>query len=101
MIRIERGDEVSPGVWSYCIPSLGLCGKSRQPLLDACRHIKSMGADTSAWQAAIYRKGRGQPDMVCPVDVGASYTVSDTDRGIRFVKWKPFDELVFQREAAE
>jgi len=100
MIRIERGKEVSPGVWAYCIPSLGICGRSRQPLLDACRSIKSTGVDTSARLAGIYRKGRAEPDMVCPVDVGASYTVSDTDRGTRFAKYKPFDKSVF-KEAAE
>jgi hypothetical protein len=42
MIRVERGDEISPGVFAYTVPSLGLSGRSRQPLLDACRQIKSL-----------------------------------------------------------
>jgi hypothetical protein len=33
MIRIDRGKEVAPGIWEYAILSLGLSGKSRQPLL--------------------------------------------------------------------
>ena len=31
MIRVERGAEISPGVFAYTVPSLGLSGRSRQP----------------------------------------------------------------------
>ena len=31
MIRVERGAEISPGVFSYTVPSLGLSGQSRLP----------------------------------------------------------------------
>jgi hypothetical protein len=40
MIEIIRGAEVEPGIFQYSVPSLALCGKSRQLLLDACRQIK-------------------------------------------------------------
>ena len=53
MIRVERGDEISPGVFAYNVPSLGLSGRSRQPLLDACRHIKSLLGPTGQLAAAI------------------------------------------------
>jgi hypothetical protein len=33
MIRVERGGEISPGVFAYTVPSLALSGRSRQPLL--------------------------------------------------------------------
>lgn len=46
MIRVERQSEVSPGVFafSFVFGSTKQAGKSRQPLLDACRLAKSMGA---------------------------------------------------------
>ena len=93
MIRIERGTEVSPGIWEYTVPSLHLCGKSRQPLLDACRQIKSMGGFTPKQQIGIYRKGRDEPDMFCPIEVGAAYTVAEPAKGgaPKFVKYQTFD----------
>ena len=94
MILIERGREVPkrPGVFEYRIPSLELSGRSRQPLLDACRQIKSILGDTGAEEAAIYREGRTEPDVKCPIAVGARSTVKELDRGrIGFVKWTPFE----------
>jgi hypothetical protein len=46
MIRIERGAEVSPGVFSYRVASLGIQGKSRQSLLDACPQVKRIPGPT-------------------------------------------------------
>jgi hypothetical protein len=89
MIRIERGAETSPGIWDYCVPSLRLCGRSRQPLLDACRQIKRVGGATDA-AAGVYREGMDAPDISCRVEVGAETTVSDTDRGVKFVPYRPF-----------
>ena len=57
MIKINRGAEASPGVWEYRLPSLGLSGASRQPLLDACRQIKSLGGFTGT-RAGCSGKGR-------------------------------------------
>ena len=62
MTRIERGAEVSPGIWEYSIPSLRLGGKSRQPLLDACRDIKRMGGPTGE-RAGLFREGSNIPDI--------------------------------------
>lgn len=93
MIRVERGAEVSPGIWEYTVASLRLCGKSRQPLLDACRQVKSMGDFAHVQQIGIYREGRDDPDMVCTVEAGAAYTVSELARGggPKFVKYQTFD----------
>ena len=89
-IRIELGKEVSPGIWEYAAPSLRLCGRSRQPLLDACRQIKSMGGDTAA-NAGLFREGKDNPDLFCGVEWGAGRTVSEPDKGtIRFEKYRPF-----------
>jgi hypothetical protein len=96
VIQIERSLcdlEGSPGIFEYRIPSLGIEGRSRQPLLDACRAINAQLGDCTGKIAAIYRKGRTEPDMRCPVEVGAAYTVEEPDRGrIRFRKYKPFDQ---------
>jgi hypothetical protein len=88
MIRIERGKEVSPGIWEYAVPSLGLCGRSRQPLLDACRQIKLILGAT-AERAGLLRKGSEQPDISCLVEAGAKLTVSEPAKGgIRFEKYR-------------
>lgn len=91
MIRIELGPESSPGLWEYSVPSLGLCGKSRQPLLDACRQIKRTSGDT-AELAGLFRKGRDGPDMDCRVSWGAAMTFSEPDNGVpHFVKYRAFE----------
>lgn len=90
MIRIIRGAEVSPGIWEYSIPSLSLCGRSRQPLLDACRQIKRAVGDT-AERAAVFRKGHDAPDISCPVSAGALVTVLEADKGrVTFGKFREF-----------
>lgn len=90
MIRIDRGLEVRPGVWAYCIPSLDLEGVSRQPLLDACRQICAILGDT--WETAvIFREGRSEPDMTCDVAKAAMLTVKDGGTNSpHFAKWSPF-----------
>ena len=59
MIRVERGAETSPGVFAYTVPSLGLSGRSRQPLLDACRQIKSLLGPTGQL-AGLFREGHSE-----------------------------------------
>jgi hypothetical protein len=90
MIRIERGIEVSPGIWEYTVPSLGIAGRSRQPLLDACRQIERAGGDP-AHDAGVFRERSTVADMSCPVGIGAKYTVSETSAARpRFVKFREF-----------
>jgi hypothetical protein len=94
LIRVERGKEVKPGVWEYSIPSLCLSGKSRQPLLDACRQIKRALGPTKAAgvRAGVYRPGHTEPDISCLVLDGAELTVSEPSRGnIKFVRFQEFD----------
>ena len=96
MIRIERGSEVSPGIWEYRIRSLRLCGKSRQPLLDGCRQIKRALGETTK-RAGVFRNGSDVPDISCSVEKGALVTVSETDKGgVRFSKYEAFDRSRLQ-----
>ena len=92
--KIIRGAEVKPGVFEWkgaspvCIQALS--GRSRQPLLDACREIKRTTGATKE-VAAIFREGREHADMFCPVETGAGLTVSEPDKGIpKFVKYAEF-----------
>ena len=97
MIRIDRGKEIKPGVWEYRIPELGLSGRSPSPLLDACRAIQAIPGDPCHRQAGIWREGQDQPDMLCPVYVGAKYRVAeDVKSGPRFRIYQPFDSSIFQ-----
>lgn len=99
MIRIELGKEVSQGIWEYTVPFLGIAGRSRQPLLDACRQIKSILGAT-AERAGMFRAGREQPDISCPVQAGAEVTVSERDKGgIRFEKYRADPRFAAQQTA--
>jgi hypothetical protein len=99
MIRVGRGDEIFPGVFAYTVSSLGLSGRSRQPLLDACRQIKSLLGPTGQL-AGLFREGHSEWDVRCRVDVGAELTVKEESAGgIRFAKHKPFTTTF--SEAAE
>jgi hypothetical protein len=99
MIRIELGREVGPGIFEYSIPSLALCGRSRQPLLDACRQIKRALDPTklAGRRAGVFRDGKAEPAISCLVLDGADLTVSEPSRGnIKFVKFQEFDSSVFR-----
>ena len=87
MIRVELGEEVNRhGRWRWICPRYALRGVSRQPLLDACREIQSMGGDT-ALLVGLFREARSTPDMKCSVGWGASHTVREDVT--RFAKWVP------------
>ena len=88
MIRVIRGAEVKPGIWAYSVARYGVEGRSRQPLLDACRQLKRMGVAMDE-RAGLFREGREQPDLTCRVGVGADLTVDEA--GPRFAKWRPRD----------
>jgi hypothetical protein len=101
VIRIERHEEVRPGVWRYTVPRFGLQGRSRQVLPDACRQIRAILGDASE-SAGVFRAGRTEADISCPVNKGALLTVEDGQRGTRFRKFREFDPSVLQLpEAAE
>jgi hypothetical protein len=79
-------------MWAFTVPSLRLCGRSRQPLLDACRQIKSILGDTGR-SAGLFREGREVADITCPVNVGAATTVKDGNwDSPRFAPYVPFPD---------
>jgi hypothetical protein len=103
MIRIELGREVGPGIFEYAIPSIQICGRSRQPLLDACRAIKRAGDPTeeAGEHAGVFRDGKAEPDISCLVLKGAELAVSEPNHGkIRFSKFREFDSSAFHANDA-
>jgi hypothetical protein len=93
VIRIERGAEVGPGIWEYFVCGYpNISGRSRQPLLDACRQLKSMGGLTDHI-AGLFRRGMEVADIFCVVRVGAELTVSEPSGTgkVRFVKYRAFE----------
>ena len=104
MIRIERGKEVAPGIFEYSIPSLALCGRSRQPLLDACRQIKRACDPTAlaGERAGVFRDGKAEPDISGMVLKGAELTVAEPSNGkINFTKFREFDSSAFRANEKE
>jgi len=100
MIRVEVGEERDGpgentgrrhGKWHWMCAQYGVEGFSRQPLLDACRQLKSLGADPSTL-VGLFRSGTVGPDLSCAVGVGAGLTVDETS--MRFVKFHPFDPKI-------
>jgi hypothetical protein len=90
MIRVNLLREIDGhGVFDYEIDGYGVQGRSRQPLLDACRQVKRMGADP-ADRIGLFRSGRERPDLVGSVGWGAEHTVDEVHT--HFVKWRPFPE---------
>jgi len=107
MIKIIKGAEVDGpkgqdgprrhGMWAYHAPAYPeVCGYSRQPLLDACRRLKSLYGLTGE-RAGLFRKGSEVADISCPIEVGAATTVKEPDKGVvRFGKYIDL-ETVFDR----
>jgi hypothetical protein len=101
VIRVELGEEIERrGIWAWRIPALSLEGRSRQPLLDACRQIKRMGGATVE-RAGLFRKGRPEPDITVSVEAGAALTVVENEKaGPRFGRFREMPVGAFA-EAAE
>jgi hypothetical protein len=92
IIRVERGLEIEPGKWRYSVPAYGVEGCSHQPLLNACRQLKSLCSEPLSRRIGLYRRGKDEPDLLCTVELDAATTVLDSNsRGPYFAKFKPFD----------
>jgi hypothetical protein len=74
----------------------------RRHWLDALAIARSnQSRDIKRTQAGIWREGNDQPDVVCPVDVGAKYRVAeDIKIGPRFRIYEPFGSSVFKTKEA-
>ena len=84
-------DETAPR-FDYVVTELGISGRSREPLLDACRQIVALGDGTSQREIGLYEPGKATPRLICTsAAYGAQWTVRETkDIGPVFVRWRPF-----------
>ena len=106
MIRVLRGKEARPGIFEYTgrITPGGteFEGKSRQPLLDACRKIKSlMGQEMGIQQLVrigLFREGKDSPDVSCDLHWGTNHTIVERDRdGLVIEKFEPMERIIDKR----
>ena len=99
MIRVERDEKIVNGKcrWRVQVAGVGVLeGFSRQPLLDACRALKSAGADPRQ-RAALYRPGHEEWDLRCMVSWGASKTIRESSKeGLQLRNYEPFKHVETQ-----
>lgn len=76
-------------IFPYRIEGLPIEGRSHQPLLDACRQLKSMGADP-AEQCALFHGEEQGWTLRTTVGVGAKLAVQDkpSGGGVIFVPYR-------------
>lgn len=94
MIKVIRGPVNTLGECEYSVPEFQVSGKSRQPLLDACRAVKRAGGAPRR-QIGLFRVGLSKPDIFTTVGFGASITVKQETTGSapRFVPYKALDPV--------
>jgi len=77
-----------------------VCGFSRQPLLDACRQLKSLYGLTGE-RAGLIPRGTGHPGYLVPGGSGRGVDVKEPDKGaIRFGEYVDL-AAVFRGAGAE
>jgi hypothetical protein len=99
-IKVIRGQQLANGTYPYRVEGFAVDGVSRQPLLDACRQLKRLGADPSR-QVCLFREGRDDWDLRASVGDGAGLTVTEDARGVRFSKFREFDAERFKSTAGK
>lgn len=72
-VRVELGRQVSPGVWEWSAYNGGTCGRSSEPLLDACRALKRMGEPLTQ-EVRLFWPGGSDWALRTTIGVGAGLT---------------------------
>jgi hypothetical protein len=91
MIEV-RAKPAGKGQFDYSVSGHAVQGRSHQPLLDACRQLKRMGADPAALVAVFHGEATDQWAIRTTVGKGAQLAVADLPRGggPKFVRYRPF-----------
>lgn len=87
MIEVVITGWARNGVFPYLVRGFAVEGRSRQPLLDACRTLKRMGADPTR-PVGLFREGSMVWDLRTTVGRGAGLTVYD-EPSTRFMPFEP------------
>ena len=70
MIRVNIVEEAkNPGVFRYRVPGMAIEGRSRKPLIDACRQIQALVGPTKQ-RAGLFREGEFASEHQLPSRVG-------------------------------
>ena len=98
MITVIRGREIKPAVFEYqgTVSGRDFKGISRQPLLDACRQVKSIlgEADTPGIRVGVEREGRPGIYISCNLEWGAAHTIVESySDGMRVLKYHKFSDI--------
>lgn len=82
-------------MFAYTVAGYGVEGRSRTPLSDACRQLKSLYPLTCREEIGMWPPGSTEPSLTCTVEVGAVLRVSETSRSApRFRRFEEFPQLV-------
>lgn len=91
MIKVIVTNKSQNGVFDYTVPSASLDGRSREPLLDACRRLKRMG-EAPAREACLFYGKSKEWALRTTVGYGAGLTVRE-DPSVRFVKFRAYPDV--------
>ena len=98
MIKVIRRELARNGRWEWRAEAAGgrvVRGRSRQPLLDACRVFKRMGVGPLE-ECGLFREGRSDWDLRTTVGFGAGLTVRE-DRGLSLERYREFSKEEVER----
>ena len=87
VIRDERAD--GRGLYAYRVEGSTVEGRSREPLLDACRRLKSLGVDMRT-PISMFREGREVWDLRTTVGYGADRTVGEEQKTTTFKRVREY-----------
>jgi hypothetical protein len=91
MIEVRIQGQPRPGVFAWRAAWDGRIveGRSREPLLDACRELKRMGVEPLTY-AGLFWPGRPDWALRTRIGTGADLTTEDGPTGSRFRRFRPF-----------
>lgn len=91
MIKVELLGGQKGGTYEWAVVVPPLRGRSRVPLLDACRALKRAGVATQD-KCGLFWPGSSDPSLVTTVGAGSKLTVEENNTdGPRFVKFQEFN----------
>lgn len=93
MIRVERELQSEGGKWRWRVEASSgpVEGRSREPLLDACRALKRTG-EAVGTEIGLFRPGRSDWDLRTTIGYGAGKTVYEGGGRPRLRPYRPSEE---------
>lgn len=90
MIRVIITGRSEAGLFPYVVERFPAGGRSRQPLLDACRQLVALGVPDDAPIALYHSDAKAAPWSIrTKVGEGAKLTVEETRNGPKLKRYRP------------